>query len=235
MRLVGGIRDMGQTMFFSFAPPSVAIDGTTGTETLTANGRQMEADVKGLFSIPASVEGASRVDFELFRDGTSVRSQSIFLSADFDWKARVTAVWSDRWGAVAEDHAIDRVSGALVLTTQPRIAYMPSPFLLPELRSLTGRDVYFIGRRPGEISLWPSQSLPVWQPVWAVRKTKGKAALFCATDILSATPKPEPVGSIEARTLWKRVLWSDRHKRKPPTDPKLGPIWSAYVEGARVA
>ncbi|MGH9120383.1 MAG: hypothetical protein ACRDYC_00320, partial [Acidimicrobiales bacterium] len=146
LRLIGGLRSAAGNTYFSFALPSVLIEGGSGGEELFCNGSRLaDPGIGQAYEIPASPD-EGRITLEVRQGERVLARSSIFPAAGFNWHVRDPIERVDgfgRSGASAEPWTC----GAVVAGA-PRVAGIaPDPLRAPGLRTASGR-VFFIGRRP---------------------------------------------------------------------------------------
>lgn len=230
MRLVGGIRASGGNTYFSFAPPRLEVHGASATHQVQINGLRVDSstDSTPTYRLPDNLPTDSRIGLEVLDGDDVVRRSSLYLVSGVPWRFEDLPVTMDRFGSPADDGAI---CGAVVT----EFAQDPCPQDLlrtPGLGSPEGR-VYFVGRRRGEITVWPDEPLPQWQAVWAVPFRRRGRAIFCGTSLADADPLPERAGSRPLRKLWQDLLWRRRRRITPPTDRAQKALWRLYGSTAR--
>ena len=94
--------------------------------------------------------------------------------------------------------------------------------------------MYFIGRRRGEIAVWPDEPTPRWQAVWAVPFRRRGRAIFCGPSLADADPLPERAGDRSNRKLWHDLLWRRRKQITPPRNRAQRSLWRRYGSAPRV-
>ena len=225
MRLVGGVRASEGNTYFSFAPPRLAIHGASATQQVRVAGRPVvpSTNSAATFGLPDDLPTDSRIGLEVLDGDDVVRRGSLYLVSGVPWRFEDPLVTVDLFGHQAEDGT---VCGAKA--TAPLEGNFPQDLLrTPGLGSPEGR-VYFIGRRRGEIAVWPDEPTPRWQAVWAVPFRRRGRAIFCGSSLADADPLPEWVGDRSHRKLWHNLLWRRRKQITPPSDRAQKSLWLRY-------
>lgn len=235
IQFVGGIRSGGGTSYFDFALPRVYVEGGLSTDTLTVGGTEVLArDEQGRLELPAPTSVSPRIGIHVVRSGEVVARRGLTVSGPGIWRSREARAASDRWGEAHDEKQAPSIVGALTVGMPPPPPFYPYPFLLPELRSVAERELYFVGRSPGEVAEWPADGLPAgWTPVWALRKQKRKKVLFCGRSVADALPCTVAQGSPQQVNLWRTLIWFDRGRRPPPDNARLRELWFQYQAVAR--
>ncbi len=235
LALIGGVRSGPGLSFFPFAPPSVAVEGGDGQESVVCNGLALHpAPGTRSYAIPDGLPLETRVSVEVVRGGQQVKSRSIYLTGEFEWRLAEPQQVLDRLGRPTTGSA-NAVAGALVIGPHPPVEGFTQPLMLtPGLEGSAPR-VLFIGRVPGQIYSWPAEPhARDWSPVWAVPMGRRGHAVYCAGSIDAAQPDVrELAGNRDRVNLWKLTLWHRRKRITAPEDPDLAHLWSLYVEAAR--
>ena len=230
MRLVGGVRASGGNTYFSFAPPRLVIHGASAAHQVRVAGRVVKpsADSALTYELPDDLPTDSRIGLEVLDGDDVVRRSSLYLVSGVPWRFEHPPLTVDLFGDQAEDGA---VCGAVA--TEPHEVPFPQDLLrTPGLGSPEGH-VYFIGRRRGEIAVWPEEPTPRWQAVWAVPFRNRGRAIFCGPSMADADPLPERAGDRYHRKLWHGLLWRRRKQITPPTNRSQKSLWRRYGSAAR--
>jgi hypothetical protein len=219
----GGIRSSHGNQYFSFAPPSIRVEGWDDSVQVLCNDRPLDrTNTPGLFSISKRARQEVRLELELRTGGSKVRRRYLYLDRDFRWKYdSPDKNFSDvegnipMGGKMAQGSAFDfdysRLSG------------------LGE----AGR-ILFIGQEPGQVIDWPSEELACWPPVWGIelRRDRGRVC-FVGRDLPTSGPSDQCSGDRRRVDSWKEWLWHARKRVEPPSHPSLRKLWKAYQEIAR--
>jgi hypothetical protein len=232
--LVGGVRSPGGSGYFPFAPPTLSLEGGTGTESLRCNGRELvQAGSARRYAVPDDFPVESRLAFEAVRDGQPVKRLSIYLTGQFEWRRTNPAAVSNGRG---EPWAGDSVgaAGALTVGERPRTDMFEKSLILAPGIDRRAPRIFFIGSSPGQVYTWPKEGGSTeWRPVWAVPMGRHGHAVYSGEDIAAARPDVDHQNSRpDDIQLWKQVLWHWRRRIKPPTEPPLRALWRSYVEVA---
>ena len=178
LRLVGGIRSNRGNNFFNFAPPiSVMVDGGVSNLDLYCNDQRLQPHESGrVFALPQSLPTESRIVLEARSNGSVLEQQSLFLTGDFRPGSRETGLSLDSTGSkIGSDTDCLSIAGAYV---KGRLPDQPDSVveLLEDLKAEVGNmKGFLIGKVPGQVVEWPSESLPSnWRPIWAIAKERRK-------------------------------------------------------------
>lgn len=235
LRFTGGVRSGPGNNFFSFAPPSISIEGGTGDEVVWCDGADLGGRAKNR-RLPRGLPVETRIVVEVRCDAEIVRRRSLYLTGDFAWNARIAGIESDRWGRPGLDsQGGSSVCGARVAGEVPVTHYSVHPLQAVAQADASRRRTFLVGRRVGQITRWPQDPYPdEWEPVWAIpMETRGEA-YFCGFG-------PDQCGPLGGRCCdksgrrWKEILWTWRHRIEPPDHPALQKLWGDYKEAARCA
>lgn len=230
--LRGGIRTGEGNTFFKFAPPWLVVEGLSGEEAVTCNGRRLGTDAFPVYELPAGLPAGERITIEVIARGEVRRRQALFLSDDFDWNLRRPICKADAYGVVAPNAEAEPegespdgvVAGALTGATDGRV--------FPVRPARPSRRHVLIGRRVGEVELPDATPAAAWQPIWIVEIGRRGRAGYCGGDLAGAHPVEEIAGSTDEVATWKGVLWRRRKRIEPPAHPALRRLWREYVEVA---
>ena len=231
MSLVGGVRASGLNTYFSFAPPHLAIHGASAIHQVRVAGQPVvsSAGSAPTYGLPEDLPTDSRIGLEVLDGDDVVCRSSLYLVSGVPWRFEHPLVALDLFGDQAEDGT---VCGAVVMA--PHRGHFPQDLLrTPGLASPEGR-VYFIGRRRGEIAVWPDEPTPrCWKAVWAVPFRRRGRAIFCGSSLAGADPLPEWAGDRSHCKLWHDLLWRRRKQITPPRDRAQKSLWLRYRSTAR--
>ena len=230
MKLVGGVRTSGANTYFSFAPPRLAVHGASAARQVRVAGRavQPSADSALTYGLPDDLPTDSRIGLEVLDGDDVVCRSSLYLVSGVPWRFEHPLLTVDLFGDQVEDGA---VCGAVA--SAPHEVPFPQDLLrTPGLGSPDG-PVYFIGRRRGEIAVWPDEPTPRWQAVWAVPFRRRGRAIFCGPSLTDADPLLEWAGDRSHRKLWHDLLWRRRRQITPPRNRAQKSLWRRYGSAAR--
>jgi hypothetical protein len=236
IQLEGGIGIGHSNLYLCFAPPRIKIDGGLGNEKLLLNGIEIEKPTANIcWTLPKYAPIGRPLYIQMSRDGALLpESRVIQLTEPFiNIEPVSSAPKRNCKGDVVKGEAVpDYVTGALVVS--PKHDDVKSPRVLPT--SLSGRLI-FIGQVAGQISRWPSESMPsIWTPVWVLYGTSRKewATHFCRQNISDdLAPIVRKEYSAKNRRAWKDALWVMRKRTRPPELPALAKLWVKYMEVAK--
>lgn len=234
LRFVGGIRGAVRNTFFSFAPPRVVLDGSMPGDTVVCNGEPLSEDgtIDGSYALPAALPVDTRIGVEARHGDEVIKRRSLYLVSGVPWQSATPLAALDGYGNPAPAGE-EGIAGAAV-PGAPGTRLPVDPLRVPGLRAGAAR-VYFVGRTPGQIVVWPAEPVPDWQPVWAVPFGRRGRALFCGTSLDNAAPAAGRAGGRRRVKLWHSVLWRSRARITPPREPALKALWRRYREAARSA
>jgi hypothetical protein len=183
------------------------------------------------YNLPSNLPADVRLGFEVRNDEEVVTRRSLYLLTGFSWHLNAALAEFDGLGrlvAVGEGIAGAAVPGA---QAEP---FVPDLLRTPGLSHGAPR-IYFVGRNPGQIAVWPAEPFPEWEPVWAVPFGRRGNALYCGASLGSDTPLPETGVSKVLVKTWRQLLWHWRKRITPPREPALRALWTKYGEAARDA
>lgn len=230
IKLVGGVRASRRNTYFSFAPPRLVIHGASATHQVRVDDRPVasSANSASTYELPDDLPADSRIGIEVLDGDDVVRRLSFYLVSGARWRFDNPPVTVDQFGDKAEGGI---VCGAAV--TALNEDNFPQDLLrTPGLGRPQG-TVYFIGRRRGEIAVWPDDRDPRLQAVWAVPFRRRGRAIFCGSSLADADPLPEWVGDGSQRNLWHSLLWRRRREITPPSNRAEKSLWRHYRRSAR--
>lgn len=234
IELVGGVRVSRRNEFFKFAPPKLAIHGSLPSPIVRCKDIRLAQDESdGTYSLPENSPIDTLLSIEVWSESEILSRRSIYLRDDFSWTKVSQMRKFDWFGSLlkGQDSPTKYVCGAVIKGYQAP----PCSFNI-SLSSFESEkiNVYLVGRRPGQIIKWPSESLPEnWYPVWAIPMTALGYALFCGTSIESSLPDKVKENESQKVKEWKDLLWLKRRKIFPPLQPSLRHLWEKYQLEAR--
>jgi hypothetical protein len=233
LELQGGIRSSQGNSFFRFAPPDIILEGGTGTEELSCNGRSLSrGDESGAFQLPPESLDEVRLQVEVHRDGQAIARRTLYMVDKFNWRLEEPQQLFGRFGDVKDEGATceSGVAGSYVKWIAPG----PYEFEL-NLPSYEGRRVFFVGREVGQIVSWPAEILPEdWSPVWAIPLKKKGRAIFCGTRLAESDPLMSTRYDRKKLREWKEIIWHRRMRITPPSRQSTKSLWIKYQEAARL-
>lgn len=237
IRFLGGVRSGPGMSFFAFAPPTVTVEGCTGTEALRCNGEVLTpSDLDShIYTLPADLPTETRINLEVLEEGDVVRRQGLYLIGAFGWQRLKPIQAFDEWGKETGEVEGPLASGALVTgLLGPGQEFMRPLLMGSGLTPSSDPRVFLIGRVPGQISQ-ASDGLPKgWGPVWAISLRRRGRAFFCGESIEESLPQSKTSNDFPGNiALWKEILWVRRKRVAAPKNPRLRSLWFQYVETAR--
>ena len=160
-----------------------------------------------------------------------IRCRSLSLVEYFPWQYQIYTQQFDHFGYYQPnvDNNSVGVAGALV----QGVNYPPFNFntFLP----VQGKQrIFFVGKEPGQVAIWPLDSLPTdWLPIWAISKGRRRSqAMFCGTSLVESEPTPSMCRDRKKLREWKKILWHDRKRISPPTGDRLRDLWKRFQKEA---
>jgi hypothetical protein len=233
IRLVGGIPGNVHGTFFAFAPPRVLVDGAQPGDAVFCDGQPLlQGDPISGWSLPAALPLDARIEVEVRHSDDAVKRRSVYLVSGIDWRVEGPLVALDGYGRPVPT-GTDGITGAVVSRGPAVPVVAPDVLRTPGLNLSTAR-VYFVGPLPGQVAVWPEESLPDWQPVWAVPFRRRGRALFCGQSLDASKPGSRRSGDPDRIRLWQTVLWHWRKRITPPEERATKALWREFNEAARV-
>ena len=231
--LIEGVKSGRGNAYFKFAPPKVAIENSSGYESVTMNGGQLrQPDVRlPIWVLPGDVPIGQplriEVNLEEHRLSKIIRLEEFGLPVSFDGTP-----YRDSSGRICGNDVPVRVCGSIACGEREHISY---PSMIP---THVGNKIVFLGEKPGQVVDWPHEGVPSsWNPVWAIacRSRKQWDVFFCGTtEQLETGYSPDkPVGDRSCVKRWKEALWVRRKITVPPEIKNVRRVWEEYVRAAR--
>lgn len=231
--LIEGVKSGRGNVYFKFAPPKVAIENSSGSESVTMNSVQLrQPDVRlPVWILPADVPVGQplriEVNLEEYRLSKIIRLEEFDLPASFNETPQ-----RDSSGRICGNEIPVRVCGSIVCGENGRISY---PSMIP---THLGDKIVFLGEKPGQVADWPHETIPSsWCPVWAIacRNRKQWDVFFCGNSeqLKTAYSPDKPVGDRSCVKRWKEALWVRRKITNPPEIRDVRRVWDEYVRAAR--
>lgn len=185
IQVEGGIRIGTSNLYLCFAPPRIKIDGGLGSEKLLLNGIEIEKSPSEIcWRLPKNAPIDRPLNIQISRDGNLLPESRVIqlIEPSINIESTRSLPRRDRKGDLIKGEAVtDYVTGALVVYPQHENIELPK--ILPT--SLSERLI-FIGQVAGQISIWPSENMPLlWNPVWVLYRIsrKGWATHFCRQNV----------------------------------------------------
>lgn len=236
IQLEGGIGIGRGNRYLCFAPPRIKIDGGLGNEKLLLNGIEIEKSTANICrALPKDAPIGRPINIQITRDGVLLpESRVVQLIEPFiNYESTGTAPKRDCKGDVIKGEAVqDYVTGAFV--SSPKHEGIESLRVLP---TSLAESLIFIGQVAGQVSRWPSESMPsLWTPVWVLYRTSKDewATHFCRQNLADGlAPVERKEYSAKNLRAWKEALWIMRKRTRPPELPALAKLWAKYIEAAK--
>jgi hypothetical protein len=228
--LRAGIRTQegSASRYFNFAKPNVCIDSPVPDVVVTCNGAALLECSGGthIYELPADapLDTPLRIEAKTTSGDEARTSLTVAGSTFSRWQEQTV-----RFGEFGE-RVLDStgIRGAIVYGTES--AQFNFGIALPPL---SVPKAYLVGQIPGEISCWPKDPLPPWQPVWAVAMDGRRGFVVpCMADLAGAGPDTERRGSPKAVKEWKEIIWHLRKRVAPPPKAAHARLWEQYKEVA---
>lgn|GEM_PF-847581 len=234
LRFTGGIPAAVRSTFFSFAPPHVVLEGAQAGDSVVCNGSPLheEEAAPGLYSLPQGLPVDTRVGIEACHADEVIKRRSLYLVSGAPWQFTTPLATLDGYGRRLSDGDEGIAGAAVPAADRPDL---PADLLRTPGLGAGATRVFFLGRIPGRVAVWPREPLPDWQPVWAVPLHRRGRALFCGDSLDEAEPKVGQVGECDRITLWCTVFFRWGERITPPREPALRSLWNLYRKAARVA
>jgi hypothetical protein len=231
LRFVGGVRAAAGNAFFEFAPPRAVLDGAMPGDVLVCNEEELAENSigSGEHALPAGLPLDTRLTLEARNDEEIVARRSLYIVTGFPW--RIVQPLAEFDGAGIQVPVGTGIAGAAVPDMQSG-QHPPDLLRTPGLNP-AAPCVYFVGRRPDEIALWPKDPVPDWDPVWAIPFGRRGRALYCGESLTNASPLAGRRANRPLARMRHQVLWRWRARITPPQDRSLKTLWKHYSEAAR--
>lgn len=232
LSLRGGLRSSQGYSFFTFAPPHIVLEGGNGSESVYCNGHELTLDIEtASYALPSDLPVDTLILVEARHGDIPVKRLSFYLTDIFDGKWWEPTTAFNEFGETEEALSSDSAyaTGAYLANR----CVPEYPFTLHP-QSFGSQPIYFVGRAPGEIALWPDEAMPdKWFPVWAIvmYRKKGRA-VFCGIDSDMAEPCTTLQADRRKVKLWKQVLWHWQKRITPPQQPGLLTLWKQFKKVA---
>lgn len=230
--LRGGLRSSQGNSYFKFAPPHVVLEGGNGVEKVYANGCELALNIEtASYSLPSNLPLNTQILLEARRGDNVVKRLSFYLVDIFDGHWWEPTIAFNTFGE--HDNTLSTDTVGVIGAYLKNVPISEYPFVLYP-QCLESQQIYFVGRTPGEIILWPGEAIPDdWSPVWAIlmHRKKGRA-VFCGVNIDSCAPHVAPQSDRRKVKLWKEVLWYWQKRIAPPQQPGLRVLWKQFKEVA---
>ena len=239
--LVGGIRSGSGNNFFSFAPPSVVLQGQMPGAVVRCNDMPMESgENEEVYLLADNLPTETRIALEA-RAGQSVLDrQSLFLTGDFGLSFGEPKLLLDSTGNfVPPEYDGPYIAGAYIKGQFPELGVSAAELFEDLEQKMGGIQGFLIGQQPGQVVTWPSEPFPSgWVPEWAIQRGRGrkkKWKVILVGKILGTFPTNSTTLSPTRQEvqMWKRVLWYFRKRIKPPESPIERTRWKQIQKAAK--
>ena len=239
--LVGGIRSSSGNNFFSFAPPSVVLQGRTPDAEVRCNDMLLlSVENDEIFLLPENLPTETRIALEARKDKSVIDRQSLFLTGDFGLSLGEPSLFLDSTGTCAlPEYDGPSISGAYIKGQFFELVVSAAERFEDLEQEMGGLRGFLIGEQPGQVVTWPSESFPSgWIPEWAVHKGRGRRKKWKAIlvgKVLGVTPanSPTPTPTRQEVQIWKQVLWYFRKRIIPPGSQIERTRWKQIQKVAR--
>lgn len=231
LELAGGIRLERGNKFFKFAPPKLILQGGNESIKLYCNNKLLDCtEAAGIYELPADTRSETKLLIEARSGDDIIRRCSLLLVENYSLPSQTNAQQFDRFGNLhTGDNGSASVAGALV-----RGVDFPD-FNFNTFLPIQGKQrIFFVGKEPGKIAIYPAESLPTdWEPVWAISKGRHRGqAMFCGTNLAESQPAMSKCKDRKKMRAWKEILWHDRKKISPPDQRNLRELWKQFQKEA---
>ena len=222
--------DGSVSRFFSFARPTVIVDGPTDGLVVTCNGTPLDSlDASNpIYELPSSLplDQPIRIEATTLSGDRSRRSIQLVDAVLSNWQEQEAC-----FGPIGE-RLVDGGSGAIGSSVEfaGRIDFDFGAALIP----IPTPKAFLIGCMPGQVWEWPFDTPPAWAPAWVVIKEKRNLrAKPCMVDVATAEPVRNRVGDQSSVRRWKQLVSRQGRRFNPPSDPELLALWDRYRKVAR--
>lgn len=235
LELLRGIRLDRGNKFFKFAPPKVLLQGGDESIKVYCNEKLLDGtETAGIYELPKDIPAETKLVIEAQIGEGTFKRHSLYLVEKFPWQFQIHTKQFDSFGnrqmnVDNQNEGDDGVAGALVTGVN-----FP-PFNFNTFLPIQGKQrIFFVGKEPGQVVIWPLESLPTdWMPVWAVSKGRHRGqVMFCGSNLAESQPSISKCRDRKKIRLWKEILWIDRKKISPPTQPNLRALWKKFQKEA---
>jgi hypothetical protein len=231
LELAGGIRLERGNKFFKFAPPKLFLQGGSESIKVYCNNQLLDSiNSAGNYELPADTPAETKLLIEARSGEDIIRRCSLLLVENYSLPSQSNAPQFDRFGKLQTgENGSAGVSGALV-----RGVDFPD-FNFNTFLPIQGKQrIFFVGKEPGQIAIWPAESLPTdWEPVWAISKGRHRGqVMFCSTNLVESQPLMSKCKDRKKMRAWKEILWHDRKIISPPDRSNLRALWKQFQKEA---
>lgn len=231
LELAGGIRLERGNKFFNFAPPKLILKGGSESIKVYCNNQLLDSrNSAGNYELPADTSAERKLLIEARNGDDIIRRCFLSWVENYSLPSQINAPQFDRFGNLKTgDNETGGVAGALV-----RGVDFPD-FNFNTFLPIQGKQrIFYVGKEPGQIAIWPAESLPTdWELVWAISKGRHRGqAMFCGTNLAESQPLMSKCKDRKKMRAWKEILWHDRKKISPPDRPNLKALWKQFQKEA---
>jgi hypothetical protein len=230
LELTGGIRLERGNKFFKFAQPKLILQGGSESIKVYCNDHLLNCTEAGIYQLPANTPAETSLQIEARSGENIIKRCSLVLVENYSLPSQSNAQQFDRFGKLqTKGNGSAGVAGALVQGVD-----CPD-FNFNTFLPIQGKQrIFFLGKEPGQIAIWPAESLPTnWEPVWAISKGRHRGqAMFCSTNVADSQPSMSKCKDRKKMRAWKEILWHDRKKISPPDRSNLKVLWQQFQKEA---
>jgi len=231
LELTGGIRLERGNKFFNFARPKLVLQGGNESIKVYCNDRLLNCtEAAGIYELPANTPAETNLQIEARSGEDIIKRCSLVLVENYSLPSQSNAQQFDRFGKLRTgDNGSAGFAGAWVQGVD-----FPD-FNFNTFLPIQGKQrIFFLGKEPGQIAIWPAESLPTnWEPVWAISKGRHRGqVMFCSTNVADSQPSMSKCKDRKKMRAWKEILWHDRKKISPPDRSNLKVLWQQFQKEA---
>ena len=231
LELAGGIRLEKGNKFFKFAPPKLVLQGGSESIKVYCNNRLLDStEAADIYELPADTPAETKLLIEARSGDDIIRRCSLLLVENYSLPSQTNAQQFDRFGKIqTEANGSAGVAGAWAWGVD-----FPD-FNFNTFLPIQGKQrIFFVGKEPGQIAIWPGESLPTdWEPVWAISKGRHRGqVMFCSSNLAQSQPAMSKCKDRKKMRAWKEILWHDRKKISPPDRSNLKVLWQQFQKEA---
>lgn len=231
LELAGGIRLERGNKFFKFAQPKLILQGGSDSIKVYCNDRLLNCtEAAGIYELPADTPAETKLQIEARSGEDIIKRCSLVLVENYSLPSQTNAQQFDRFGKLHTGaNGSAGVAGAWAWGVD-----FPD-FNFNTFLPIQGKQrIFFVGKEPGQIAIWPGESLPTdWEPVWAISKGRHRGqVMFCSTNLAESQPSMSKCKDRKKMRAWKEILWHDRKKISPPDRSNLKVLWQQFQKEA---
>jgi hypothetical protein len=231
LELAGGIRLERGNKFFKFAQPKLILQGGSDSIKVYCNDRLLNCtEAAGIYELPADTPAETKLQIEARSGEDIIKRCSLLFVENYSLPSQTNAQQFDRFGKLQTGaNGSAGVAGAWAWGVD-----FPD-FNFNTFLPIQGKQrIFFVGKEPGQIAIWPGESLPTdWEPVWAISKGRHRGqVMFCSTNLAESQPSMSKCKDRKKMRAWKEILWHDRKKISPPDRSNLKVLWQQFQKEA---